>query len=179
MLLAFTGVAVLVAERSIGSAVAGRAGTWVGDLIMLTGSLAFSLYAVLGKRVAARYDSVAMNLYNYCIAAVLVLPLAVWRGARLDWKAVGWQGWAGLAYMAVFASVVAYLIFYWALRHMAASRLAAFSYLMPLLATLLGILLLDEKVTKNLLGGGALVLAGVWLAERAPRPDEEIAVAQP
>lgn len=181
--LSFAGVAVLVAERGSAALTTGGlslgAGTWRGDLITLSGSLAFSLYTVLGKRVAARYDSVAMNLYNYSIAAILVLPLAVWRGVRLDWSAIGWEGWVGLAYMAVFASVVAYLIYYWALGHMAASRLAAFSYLMPVLATLLGILVLGESVTGHLLVGGALVLVGVWLTERAPRPDEEIAVAQP
>jgi drug/metabolite transporter (DMT)-like permease len=173
--LAFAGVAVLVAERGFSL----QAGTWLGDLIMFSGSLAFCFYTVIGKKVAARYDSVAMNLYTYVIAAILVLPVAIWCGARLDWAAVGWEGWLGLAYMSVFASVVAYLIYYWALRHMAASRLAAFSYLMPLLATVLGILLLGERITANLLVGGALVLVGVWLTERKPRGESEIAVVQP
>jgi drug/metabolite transporter (DMT)-like permease len=175
--LAFAGVVVLVAEHGFRA----TGGTWVGDLITLTGSLAFCLYTVLGKRVAARYDSMAMNLYNYLAAGILVLPLTAWRGWRLDWRGVGWEGWLGLAYMSVFASVVAYLIFYWALRHMAASRLAAFSYLMPLLATLLGIFLLGERVTLYLLVGGALVLVGVGLAERTPprEPEPEVTVVQP
>ena len=173
--MAFLGVAVLLSERGLGL----HTGNWVGDLITLSGSTAFALYTVLGKQVAARYDSIAMNLYNYAIGAILVLPLAIWRGVRLDWGAVGWEGWVGLTYMAVFASVVAYLIYYWALRHMAASRLAAFSYLMPLLATILGILLLGEHVTWYLLFGGAFILLGVSLIERAPRAPRELPVVQP
>ncbi len=71
-----------------------------------------------------------------------------------------------MVYMAAFASVAAYLVYYWALRYLAASRLAAFSYLLPVMATLLGVLLLpEERVTGHLLGGGALVLVGVYLAE--------------
>jgi drug/metabolite transporter (DMT)-like permease len=177
--LAFFGVAVLLAEKGLGPEFLGRTGNWIGDLITFSGSTAFALYTVLGKRVAARYDSIALNLYVYAVGAILVLPLAIWRGLRLDWGAVGWEGWVGLAYMAVFASVVAYLIYYWALRHMAASRLAAFSYLMPLLATILGILLLGERVTWYLLVGGAFILLGVSLIERAPRAPRELPVVQP
>ncbi|MGH9795027.1 MAG: DMT family transporter [Candidatus Acidiferrales bacterium] len=91
--------------------------------------------------------------------------MAVRQGLVLYWRAVAWQGWAGLAFMAAFASVIAYLIYFWALKHVAASRLAAFSYLLPLIATLLSIALLDEPVTRYLLIGGALVMAGVYLAE--------------
>jgi DME family drug/metabolite transporter len=68
--------------------------------------------------------------------------------------------------MVLFPSVVCYLIFYYALRHMAASRLVALAYLQPLLATLMAIVLLGERVTPAVGAGGALVLAGVWVAER-------------
>jgi drug/metabolite transporter (DMT)-like permease len=91
------------------------------------------------------------------------------RARGLAWAGVPWEGWAGLLYMALLASVVAYLIFYWALRHLAASRLAAFTYIQPVLATLLGIEYLGERLTKNVVIGGALILAGVYLAERMPR----------
>jgi len=175
--LAFCGVALLASEHGLSL----RAGTLKGDLITWCGSLAFSLYTVRGKKVATQYDSLAMNLYNYLAGAFLILPLAVWQGLQLDWAAVGWRGWVGLAYMAVFASVVAYLIYYWALRHMTASRLAMSSYLMPVLATILGVVLLGESVTGYLLAGGGLVLLGVYLAERKPRETDkqEVLVVQP
>lgn len=177
LLLAFTGVVVLALEKGLSL----QAGTLRGDLITWFGSLAFSLYTVRGKRVAAKYDSLAMNLYNYLAGGLVILPLAIWLGWRLDWGSVTWTGWVGLAYMSIFASVTAYLIFYWALRHMTATRLAAFSYLMPVIATLMGILLLGEKVTWHLLVGGTLVLIGVYLKERKtalPREDTQAVVSQ-
>ena len=161
MAVAFAGVVVLAGEH--GFALAG--GSLTGDLITLTGSWAFALYAVLGKKVAPRYGSVEMNTFNLLVGATLVLPLAVRQALALDWRAVAWQGWAGLFYMAAFSSVLAYLIYFWALRYVAASRMAAFSYLIPVVATLLGIGLLGEPVTSHLLIGGALVLGGVYLAE--------------
>jgi drug/metabolite transporter (DMT)-like permease len=165
MVLSFAGVGVLAAEHglSLGS------GTLRGDLITLGGSLGFALYTVTAKRVARGYDTVTMNTFNYLAGGLLILPLAVRQAARLDWAAVPWTGWASLFYMAMCASVLAYLIYYWALKHMAASRLVAFGYLTPLLGTLLGIVLLDEPATVHLAAGGALIVTGVYITESRPR----------
>ncbi|HJY86292.1 MAG TPA: EamA family transporter, partial [Candidatus Acidoferrales bacterium] len=175
--LAFGGVIVLAAEQGLSL----RSGTLSGDLITLAGSLAFALYTVLGKCVAEQYDSVSMNTYNFLIGAVMVLPLAARQAAALSregsWSAVAWQGWVALFYMAAGASVLAYLIYFWVLRYMTASRLGTFAYLQPVLTTLLGVGLLGERVTYNLLVGGSLVLAGVYLIAAGPREERREANA--
>jgi drug/metabolite transporter (DMT)-like permease len=161
MSISIIGIAVLTLDRH------GHAGRGLaGDLITLGGSTGFAIYTVLSKKVAGKYDPVAMSTFNSLVAAVLFLPLALWQGLRLDWGAVGWIGWAGLFYMAGISSVAAYTIYYWALQHMAASRLAAFSYVEPVLVTLLGVLILGEPLTLRFLIGGALALVGLYLAER-------------
>lgn len=165
MAFSFIGVAILAAEHGINL----QTGTLRGDLITLAGSIAFALYTVAAKPVAHKYDSLTMNTYNYWIGGTLILPLAIRQGIKLDWGAVGWQGWFAVVYMAAIASVVAYLIFYWVLGYLSASRLAAFSYLQPILVTLLGVVFLGEKVTGHLVWGGGLILAGVYLTELGPR----------
>lgn len=169
---AFAGVTVLAAEHGLSL----RSATLRGDLITLTGSVAFSIYTVLGKKVAAEYDSVSMNTFNYIAGAVVILPLAMRqaRGLSRDgsWGQIGWPGWVALVYMAVCASVVAYLIYFWVLRHMTATRLAALSYLHLVLTPVLGILLLGERVTGHLVIGGALALGGVGLLELGPRENQ-------
>ena len=138
----------------------------VGDLITLLGILGFSVYTVLGKRVAGTYDTVAMNTFNAVIAAVLVLPVALRQGMHLDWNSVGWVGWAGLFYMAALSAVVGYLLYYWLLGHIEASRVVVVNYLQPVVVVLLSIPLLGERPTGRLLVSAALVLLGVYLAER-------------
>jgi drug/metabolite transporter (DMT)-like permease len=162
MAVAFTGVFLLEAEQ--GSPV--HSPYLMGDLITLGGTMGFSIYAVLGKRVAEQYDAVAMNTFNCVAAAIMLLPLTVRQGIHLDWHAVGWAGWVGMIYMAAASSVAAYTIFYWLLRYMSASRIAAVSYLQPIVVILLSVAFLGENPTRNLLLGTALVLLGVYLAER-------------
>ncbi|MBZ5501560.1 MAG: DMT family transporter [Acidobacteriia bacterium] len=138
-----------------------------GDLITLAGTLGFAIYTVLGKRVAPRYDTVSMNTFNAVVAAFLFLPVAVRQGMHLDWGSVGWAGWTGLFYMAAMSAVAGYLLFYWLLGHMDASRVVVVNYVQPIIVFLLSIPILGEHPTGRLLLSAALVLAGVYLAERA------------
>jgi drug/metabolite transporter (DMT)-like permease len=163
MVISFCGVLLL--ETDQGSPL--HSPLLLGDLITLAGTLGFSIYTVLGKRVAGSYDTISMTTFNATAAALLWLPLAIRQGTRLDWNGVGWSGWAGLSYMVAFSSVGGYLVFYWLLGHMDASRVVVVNYLQPVVVVLLSIPLLGEHPTGRLLVSGGLVLLGVYLAERA------------
>jgi len=162
MALCFVGVVLLETEH--GSPM--HSPLLVGDLITLAGVLGFSVYAVLGKRVARAYDTVSMNTFNAVAAAILLMPVAVRQAIRLDWTGVGWAGWVGLLYMASLSAVAGYLLFYWALRHMDASRVVVVNYFQPVVVVLLSIPLLGERPTPRLLASAALVIMGVYWAER-------------
>lgn len=162
MAISFLGVYLLETE----SGSPAHSPLLLGDLITLGGTIGFAIYAVLGKRVAAQYDAISMNTFNCVAAAVLLLPLTIRQGIHLDWRSISWGGWLGMLYMAVGSSVAAYTIFYWVLRYMTASRVGAVSYFQPVVVILLSVAFLGERPSRNLLEGTALVLVGVFLAER-------------
>ena len=165
MAIAFTGIAVLASEHGISA----HSASLLGDAITMTGSVGFAIYAVLGKRVASEYDALTMTAYNHFAGALILLPLAVHQAWILEaagsWRAVPWQAWASILYMGLFGSAVAYVLYYWLLRYLEASQLSAFTYLLPVLATILGILTLGEKGSWVQLVGGALTLGGVYWTE--------------
>jgi len=163
MLISFSGVLVL--ETDSGSPL--HSPLLLGDLITLIGTLAYSIYTVLAKRVAGRFDTISMNTFNACVAAILWLPVALRQGGRLDWAGVGLAGWAGLLYMVTCSAVGGYLLFYWLLQYMDASRVVVVNYLQPVVVVLLSIPLLAERPTGKLIASGALVLLGVYLTEHA------------
>ena len=164
MAIAFTGAIILAAESGLDLR---RSPTLSGDVLTLVGTTCFAFYVVLSKRVARKYDSVEMTAVNFFAGAAVMLPVAIWRGMRLDWGSVSWAGWVGLLYMAAISSVAAYMLFYWALRYMEASRVAAVNYFQPIGAILVAAMFLGEVPTRHLLGGGVLILVGVYMAERA------------
>ncbi|MBZ5702090.1 MAG: DMT family transporter [Acidobacteriia bacterium] len=178
MAIALAGVTLMAGKSGIST----HSPTLHGDFITLCGSVGFSIYAVLGKRVAGRYDALTMTAYNHFAGALFVLPLALFEARRLGfapdssrgpaaaWRAIPWQTWAATAYMAVFGSVIAYLFYYWLLRFMPASQVSAFTYLLPVSATILGILWLGEQATRGEFLGAAVVLLGVYTVESARAP---------
>ena len=165
MAICFGGVMILETEHGSPA----RSPLLAGDLITLAGVIGFSAYTVLGKKVAHRYDSVSMNAFNAAAAAILLMPLALRQAVRLDWRSVGWVGWTGLLYMASLSAVAGYLLFYWLLRYMDASRVVVVNYFQPIVVVLLSIPLLGERPTMRLLASATLVLLGVYLAERVSR----------
>jgi drug/metabolite transporter (DMT)-like permease len=168
MTIALLGIAVLASENGISI----HSASLAGDAITMTGSIGFSIYVVLGKRVAQKYDTLTMTAFNHFAGALIVLPLAIYEATILAWArhanqpaGLPWRAWAALLYMAIFSSALAYVFYFWLLRYLEASQLAAFTYLLPVTATILGILWLGEKGSWSQLLGGALALGGVYWIE--------------
>jgi drug/metabolite transporter (DMT)-like permease len=158
--VAISGIAVLQTARHGGEA------SIVGDIYTLLCGVVFAAYTVFGKSVLTKYDTVTMNTFAYVGGALALAPVILWNLGRFNFTSVSAAAWLSVGYMAIFSSVISYLIYSYALSHIAASRVSAFSYLQPLGATLLAIPILGEHVTAPLLIGGALTLAGVYSTER-------------
>jgi len=160
--LCLCGAAVLASEHGSGAS----RPTLGGDLLTLGGTSAFALYTVYSKRISDRYHTLTLNTFVYAAGALVVTPLAGWQAFTSPWETVTWRGWLGVVYMALIGSVVAYLIFYYGLTRLPASRVIVLTYLQPVVATTLGIFGLGEETTPHLIAGGVLILTGVYLAER-------------
>ena len=164
MLIALFGVAVLASENGISL----HSSSLAGDAITMTGSVGFAMYVILGKRVAGKYDTLTMTAFNHFAGALIVLPLALYEASRLQLAnivRIPWQAWTAVLYMAVVSSAMAYVFYFWLLRYLEASQLSAFTYLLPVLATVLGILWLGEKGSWGQVLGGVLALGGVYWIE--------------
>ncbi len=164
MLIALAGVAVLASENGIST----HSASIEGDAITMAGSLGFAIYGVLGKRVAGKYDTLTMTAFTHFAGALIVLPLAFHEGRALyaagHWQQP-WRVWGALLYMAVFSSALAYVFYFWLLRYLEASQLSAFTYLLPVLATILGIVWLGEKGSWSQVLGAVMSLGGVYWIE--------------
>jgi len=144
--LAFAGVVVVLAGRgAVGLDVAARG--LLGDLLVLVAVLAST-----GAAIAT--------------GSAVYLPFGV---AMSDLSAFGRAtagAWSSILYLALLQSVLAYLLYYWALRRSEASRVAIWSNTQPVLAAALSWALYGEPVTGTFALGGAMVIGGVVLTER-------------
>ncbi len=164
MALAIGGVAVL--QLTHAGEVGGKGASALGDLFIFLSGFSYALFTVLGKRVTASHSGITMNTFAYAGSGIALLPLTWFTSQGVEPGSFSWMAWLSVLYMAVFSSVMGYMILYWALRWMPASRVSMFSYGQPVIATILGIVFLHESPAATMYAGGALVLAGVLVSER-------------
>jgi len=162
MTIAAAGVGVLQLERKSGSGA-----TLLGDFCTFLCGISLAVFTVRSKQLMKRFGSLMINSVAYIGGSLAIAPLTIWLSVRYGAGRASAAAWWSVAYMAVFSSVLAYFIYNYALTYMPASRASAVSYLQPLGATLLAVLLLGEPVTTTLAIGGILVLTGVFVTERA------------
>lgn len=161
MLVALCGVGIL--QMSNGNA---SGATVVGDFVIFCGALVFAMYTVFSKPVSERLGAMTINFFAYVGGAVLIAPATLWLSHGVHFSGISGRAWLGLLYLSALGSLASYIIYSWALKSVPASRVASFSYLQPVLATLMAIPLLGERLSAPLVAGGAIALAGVALTER-------------
>jgi drug/metabolite transporter (DMT)-like permease len=175
----FRGQEAFTSNRAIGLAVAvcgmallqkpsasAQTASLLGDVLILGAGLSFAVYTVFGKELAAEHGGMAVIAVSYAAGAIFLLPMTLFFASRFDFSQVSAAAWWAFGYMSVVSSVLCYIGWAYALKRLSASRLTAFSYLQPLVATLLALPMLGEPITAALVSGGGLIMAGVFLSER-------------
>ena len=161
LLICLLGVLLLAVDKT-----GGAGANWRGDLMAFAGMWCFAFYTVRSKDLAGTYDSVSLNTYAFVIAALFCFPVLLLVGSAVPWPRISWIGWSALLYSATFGSAGPYLAYYYSLRTLTASQAAAFQYVQPVLSTCFGVWFLAETFGSRFEAGAALILAGMFLAER-------------
>jgi drug/metabolite transporter (DMT)-like permease len=162
MAISFTGVVLLTYAKPVG----GGQARWLGDLILIFDAVVFAYYIILMKGVAEQYDVITLNTVMFALGALMIIPFGASAVLRLQWSKIPIRSFLGLGFMTFFSCVIGYLLFAFALKGLTASRVAAFTYIQPVVATGLGIWLLDDRVSLRGILGGGLILLGVYFTER-------------
>jgi drug/metabolite transporter (DMT)-like permease len=136
-----------------------------GDLFMLLASLCYAAYA-LGLRNRPQVSPISLLTIISTVAAIATLPLAMTEAlmGQMAWPSL--YGWAVVAYVTVFPSVMAQLFFINGVGLIGPARAGVFINLVPVFAAILAVAILGEALRWYHLGGLVFVLSGLLLAER-------------
>ncbi len=137
----------------------------IGDLIILLSVLAWSYYTILGKPLVRKYGAFRVTAYALSFGALLYIPFGLYEAVKMDYSQTTVGAWLSVLFMAIGISVVAYVLWYWVLKHIEASRMAVFHNIQPVIATVMAYFWLGEPLGAPFVIGGLTVLAGVIVAE--------------
>jgi drug/metabolite transporter (DMT)-like permease len=172
VLLGLVGLVLLVRP---GSHIAPAAGATdaqrvLWSMLMPIGTLCWALGSFLQPRIRTPRDPLVLSTYEMLTGALALGIVGLLRGERPSQLADGSaQSWAGWVYLVVVGSLFAYSAYVWVVGHAPLSLVATYAYVNPVVAVLIGFLVLGEPLTSGLLVGGSVIVAGVVLVVSGER----------
>lgn len=168
--LATAGVLAVVGPEAGGTGTAAGSGAALGNLCLIGAAVTWAFYTVLGKVATNRYSSLTVSTYATLSGLLFTLPIAAateWR--TLELSAVPALAWWGVAYVGVISTAVAFYLWVRGFALIDAGTGSLFFFAQPLIAALLGAVLLGETLHWYFFAGAALLFAGLAVAARLNR----------
>lgn len=164
----FAGALLVITRGELSTRILGLPST-KGDLLILISTVNWAIYSVIGhptiRRLGPRRATSGAMLFGVAMLTPFFLARAGWR----EIPHLTATGWLAVLFLGIGCSALGYLFWYNALEHIEVSRVAALLYLEPLVTFTAAIALLGEHISAITVAGGALVLAGVLIAQYAPK----------
>lgn len=138
----------------------------LGAVMILVNCLSYALYLVISKPDMGRLSPRAVVARMFAIGTVLMLPLSAPALLRENWSAISPATWISLGLVILGPTFGAYLLQAWALKYADSSVVAAYTYVQPILATLMAGLFFAEQVRAIVAVAAVMIFAGVWIVSR-------------
>jgi drug/metabolite transporter (DMT)-like permease len=157
--VAFSGCVLIgLASSQLGS------GAAFGIALLIVAAFAYAAAVIFQKRALANVSPLQVTWLGCAAGTVVCLPFAPTLAGELG--SAGTIAIGSMVYLGVASTALGFALWNYALRRTSAGRLASLTFLIPVVAILLGWVLLGETPPGLAVAGGALCLAGVYLARR-------------
>lgn len=140
----------------------------LADLMALVGAACWAGYGVVGRIAMRDRSPTALVALTALVGSALLFPLGFLEHGYRDVGTWPLSAWLSVGYLVVFATIVGFVLFYWAVRRFGAGVGSMSSYMVPVAAVLLAFFVLGERPQPLQLIGGAVILAGVRVATLGP-----------
>ncbi len=168
--IAFSGVILLMALGENGLPNMSQASP-IGYLLVILAITSGSTATIYVRKYMQGMDTVSVATIRVILAALLVMPLA-YSVHGLDFSQVNMQSLVALGWAALAGTFLAVWVAFDVIQRFGATAGALATYITPIVASIGGVLLLDERISAGMLCGMAMILMGIFfINQHSLRPD--------
>jgi len=160
-IIAFIGIAMILLE--------GREFKirFIGDMLAFLGAITFALYSAILKRAPKDLNSIVITRKSFFYGLILMLLYYLIDGNSLNFQALkNPVVYGNIIYLGLFSSGLAYILYQQGVKRIGAISASNYIYLVPLLTAITGVIVLNEQITTTMLIAGALILMGLYIAQK-------------
>jgi drug/metabolite transporter (DMT)-like permease len=139
-----------------------------GDFLILLSTINWAIYSNIGLPTLKELGSTRSTAGTMLFGWLMLTPVFVLQQGWHEWSGISLGTWGAVFFLGIGCSGLGYLFWYGALEKIEVSKVAAFLYIEPLVTLVAAMALLHEPVTVTTVLGGLVVLASVFIIQRAP-----------
>jgi drug/metabolite transporter (DMT)-like permease len=156
--LGLIGVAILVVPGGLNGTI-----DPLGAILLFIATLSWALGTFLSPRLATPRNALVSTAYQMLAGGVVLIVVGAASGeiAHVDPSTFSLRSLLALAYLVSFGSLVAFSAYTWLLQNAPVSLVSTYAFVNPVVAVVLGALILAEPITPNILIGAAVIVVAV------------------
>ena len=137
-----------------------------GDLLMLLAVLFWSSYSIYSKKVSFRYSPLTLTFYSFVFCVIFLIPFIILENPISRLSVAPASAYLSVIYMAIFPSVIGYLVQQMAIKDIGPSKTSIFINLVPIFSIILSFLILGETISITKIFTAMLIIIGVYICQR-------------
>lgn len=135
-----------------------------GIIVLFLGMIGWASGTIFSKKNHGTPQNIFLNLfYQFAFAGIVQTVFGFLFSGETDVSTWSFKSWMAIFYLGIFGSVVAFLAFNYALKHIAPTQISILSYVNTVIAIFLGWLILDEKITAKFIIAATMIISGVFI----------------
>ncbi|HEV2756916.1 MAG TPA: DMT family transporter [Actinomycetota bacterium] len=147
--------------------VQGSSATLLGTVLVLLAVTLYGLSANVAVPLQQRYGALPVLLRAQLAALTIVVPLGLLHLPGSSWS---WRPALAMVPLGALGTGLAFVLMATLVGRVGGPRGSVAIYFVPVVAMVLGVVVLDETISRSALAGAALVVAGAWLTSRGQTP---------
>lgn len=141
-----------------------------GNFLFVVNATAYGSYLILIKKLIEKYHPFTLMKWLFTIAVIINLPITFPELLEVEWSTIPMWAYGSIAFVIIGTTFMTYLFNVFALTELKASTVGAFVYVQPLFGILFALFSGKDQLTMVKIMATALVLLGVYLASKKPKP---------
>ena len=142
-------------------------GFWFGVMLSLIAMITWAVATIFIARRKTEMNPYYATGWQMLISAFLMLLIVLATGDSIPIVNIPFQTWAALAYLVSAGSIIAFIAFIYSMKNLEPGIASLYAYINPIVAILVGSVIMNEKLTVNIIIGSLITLGGVYLVNKS------------
>lgn len=150
-----------------------------GILLSLGATISWAFGTLYTKQQAINFNPYFSLGFQMLISGIIIFFIAETTGNTVKFSQIPATSWWAISYLVVVGSILTFVAYIYSLQHLPTALASVYAYINPIVAVLLGALLVNEKLTIFIAIGGAITIAGVYLVNNSLKKRMEFGPEEP